>query len=111
KAGFARAIGEDMAEMAAAVRGMHYGSCHSVGLVDCLFDRSVHRNGEARPALATFDRHPRVKQRPAAACLREGGDPLYTHLGAGRRSPELRSRAGASPDTARAPASLAIVGQ
>src|SRR5579872_6303032 len=62
-----RAVGEDMAEMAAAARAMHLGAAHAVTAVLGRFDRTIQRIVEARPAGAAFEFGLRPKQRLAAA--------------------------------------------
>src|SRR5512134_3179758 len=55
QAGGGWAVGEDVAEMAAAVGAMHLRTDHAVALVDRLFDRAFERHGEAWPPGAAFE--------------------------------------------------------
>src|SRR5690349_3577904 len=66
-----RAVLEDVAQMPAAVRAMHFGAGHEPGAVGRGFGRTVQRLPEARPSGAALVFRVRGVERLAAAGARE----------------------------------------
>src|SRR6185312_1641431 len=65
------AVGEDVAEVAAAARAVDLGSLHQVGVVFARRHRSGDRLEEARPTRAALELRLRFIERLAAACAAE----------------------------------------
>src|SRR5262249_35619719 len=87
QAGRRRAIREDVAEMAAAVRARHFGADHTVAGVAMLVDHLiVLGRGEAGPAAAGIELCARVEQRRTAAGADEGARALAVQKLTGERS-------------------------
>src|SRR5262245_52574268 len=67
-AGGRRSVGEDVAEVPAAIHAVDLGPGHPVAAICCGFDGIGQRRPEAGPACSTLELRRRVEQRLAATC-------------------------------------------
>src|SRR5271166_5593031 len=86
KPGWARAIVEDVAEMASAFRAQHLGADHAVAGIALLIDMAFgRRRGEARPAAAGIEFGIGFEQRLSAAGADIGARAVLVLIFAGER--------------------------